>query len=90
MANNNYLVQVLDTVLTIPGMNQVVKVDLRLSRKNILLLSKVIERGLKAGDGKGILDMISPEVLQELRELPEQLLNKADLADMNEKLKTFQ
>lgn len=91
MANNSYLVQVFETVLAIPGMNQVVKVDLRLSRKNILVLSKVIERGLNQKEGKeSILSMIPAEILEELQQVPIDLLKKADLTEMNEKLKSFQ
>ncbi len=37
---------VYDTLLCIPGMNDQVKVDLKLSRKNVLLLSQAVERGL--------------------------------------------
>ena len=91
MANTNYLGKIFDTILAIPGMNQVVKIDLRLSRKNILLLSKVIERGLKVKDGKeSVLDIVPQEILQELEQVPTELLKKAELTDMNEKLKNFQ
>jgi hypothetical protein len=91
MANTNYLGKIFDTILAIPGMNQVIKVDLRLSRKNILLLSKVIERGLNVKDGKeSVLDIVPQGILQELQEVPTELLKKAELTDMNEKLKNFQ
>ena len=46
MLAKNEVAKVYDTVLSIPGMNQNVKVNLQISRKNLLLLSKVIERGL--------------------------------------------
>jgi hypothetical protein len=53
------LAKVYDTVLSIPGMNEALKIELRIPRKNVLLLSKVIERGL-AQDGEeggaGVLD----------------------------------
>ena len=35
-----------DTILSIPGMNDTVKIDLKISRRNVLLLNRVIERGL--------------------------------------------
>lgn len=90
MENKGYLVQVFETILAIPGMNQVVKTDLRLTRKNILVLSKVIELGLSQEETKdSILSMIPADVLQELREVPGELLKKADLTEMNEKLKCF-
>lgn len=41
----NDVAKVFDTILSIPGMNDVVKIDLKISRKNVLLLNHVIERG---------------------------------------------
>ena len=46
MLSKNDLAKLYDTVLSIPGMNQTVKVDLKIPRKNVLLLSKIIQRGL--------------------------------------------
>lgn len=93
MLPKNEITKVYDTVLSIPGMNQPVKVNIQTSRKNLLLLSKVIERGLngKEIDDKSIsiLETISKETLQELSEIGIYILNKAGLAEMNEKLKSF-
>ena len=93
MIAKNDIAKIYDTVLSIPGMNENVKLNLQTSRKNLLLLSKVIERGLntKEQDEKSIsvLDIVSPETLKELSNLSAELLNKAGLAEMNEKLKAF-
>ena len=93
MLAKNDVARIYDTVLSIPGMNENVKVNLLTSRKNLLLLNKVIERGLngKETDDKSvsILDIIPKESLQELAAISVELLNKAGLADMNEKLKSF-
>ncbi len=93
MLAKNDVVRIYETVLSIPGMNEEVKVPLKISRKNLLLLSKVIERGLngREADDKsvGVLDIVSRETLQELSEIAGQLLNKAGLTEMNEKLKSF-
>lgn len=48
MLTTNDVAQVFDTILSIPGMNELVKIDLKISRKNVLLLNHVIERGLLA------------------------------------------
>ena len=40
--------RIYETVLSIPGMNDQVKIALNIPRKNVLLLSKIIERGLSA------------------------------------------
>ncbi|WP_374175291.1 hypothetical protein [Flavobacterium tructae] len=88
----NDVVQVLDTVLSIPGMNEGVKIDLKLSRKNVLLLNHVIERGLSAKDNTKssiLLASISEENLQELKLFGDECLQKAGLIELSEKLKTL-
>jgi hypothetical protein len=46
MLTTNDLTKVYDTILSIRGMNETVKIDLKISRKNVLLLNNVIRRGL--------------------------------------------
>jgi hypothetical protein len=92
MLTINDIAQVYDTILSIPGMNETVKIDLKLSRKNVLLLNRVIERGLAPkGDDKSshLLEMVSGESLQELTLLAEDCLKKAGLTELSEKLKSF-
>ena len=48
MATTIDIALVYDTLLASPEMNETVKIDLRVSRKTVLLLSGVIERGLLA------------------------------------------
>jgi hypothetical protein len=72
MLNKTDLAKVYDTVLSIPGMNEAIKIELRIPRKNVLLLSKVIERELsKEGEDNraGVLDIVSLETLSELSSL---------------------
>jgi len=57
-----------------------------------LLLRKVIERGLTVKDNgeiNNILDVAPAETVQELNVISDELLKKAGLIEMNEKLKTF-
>ena len=57
-----------------------------------MLLSKVIERGLTvkdSGEINNILDIAPAETVQELNVFSDELLKKAGLIEMNEKLKTF-
>lgn len=93
MLAKNDVAKVYETILSIPGMNDDVKLNLKTSRKNLLLLTKVIERGLngKESDDKSvsILEIVPKETLQEIGEIAMQLLNKAGLSEMNEKLKSF-
>ncbi len=66
MLTTNDVAKVYDTILSIPGMNETVKIDLKISRKNVLLLNRVIERGLslKPDDkSSGILDIVTEDTL---------------------------
>lgn len=92
MPTTNTIAKVFDTVLSIPGMNDNVKIQLSIPRKNVLLLSKVIERGLTVKDNaeeNNVLDIAPKETLQELNAISDELLRKAGLIEMNEKLKSF-
>lgn len=92
MSTTNTIAKVFDTVLSIPGMNDNVKIQLTIPRKNVLLLSKVIERGLTVKDDaetNNILDIAPKETAQELNAISDELLKKAGLIEMNEKLKSF-
>lgn len=88
----NDVAQVLDTVLSIPGMNEQVKIDLKISRKNVLLLNHVIERGLSTKDNDKpsiLMTSVPEENLQELKLFGEECLQKAGLIELSEKLKTL-
>jgi hypothetical protein len=92
MQTTNTIAKVFETILSIPGMNENVKIQLTIPRKNVLVLSKVIELGLLRKDNNEesiILDMTPKETLDELIEIPNDLLKKAGLIEMNEKLKSF-
>lgn len=92
MLTTNDIAQVYDTILSIPGMNEPVKIDFKISRKNVLLLNRVIERGLtlKLGDkSSNLLDIVPQDALQELTSLADDCLKKAGLTELSEKLKSF-
>jgi hypothetical protein len=84
--------KVYDTVLSIPGMNEAVKIDVKVSRKTVLLLNNVIERGLTVKDGdqaQGLLELIPKESIDELKNFSEECLNKAGLKELSEKMKSL-
>lgn len=92
MLSKTDLTRVYETLLSIPGMNESVKIDLKLPRKQLLLLSKVIERGLTENGAEtepSILSLTSPETKSELQKVVEDLLSKGGLTEMNERLKSF-
>lgn len=83
---------VYDTMFSIPGMNEAVKIDLKLNRKTILLLDSVIGIGLSGKDGDSstsLTEMIPQEMQDELRAFAEECLNKAGLMELSIKLKNF-
>ena len=87
------LARLYETLLTVPGMANLVKIDLKITLRDALLLSKIIERGLLGKDlddsSLQILDMLSPEMTNKLSEIPKVILEKAGLIEMNEKLRNF-
>lgn len=92
MLTTNDIAQVYETILSIPGMNDTVKIDLKISRKNVLLLNRVIERGLNfKQDDKpsNLLNIVPQDTLQELTFLAEDCLKKAGLIELSDKLKSF-
>ncbi|MFD2602638.1 hypothetical protein [Flavobacterium suzhouense] len=91
MLTTNEVGQVFDTILSSPGMNDAVRIDMRISRKNVLLLTHVIEQGLtEKGEGKGGLFASAPEESrQELRDISQDFLDKAGLTELSEKLKSL-
>jgi hypothetical protein len=93
MIAKSEIVKIYETIMTIPGMADEVKMNLKISRKNLLLLSKVIERGLSAKEtdekSLSVLEIVSKETLEELSEIPAELLQRAGLTEMNERLKSL-
>lgn len=87
--NASDLKNVYGALLSSPGMNEAVKIDLKISRRVVLLLSQVIEKGLsaKGEDGAfGMKDVASKEELEELQKLSTDCLEKAGMTELNGKL----
>lgn len=92
MLTTNDVAKVFDTILSTPGMNEMVKIDLKISRKNVLLLNHVIERGLSVKEkdtSVSLLGSVTEESLQELKVLADECLQKAGLTALSEKLNTL-
>lgn len=90
MITKNDVAKVFDTVLSIPGMNEPVKIDLKISRKNVLLLCHFIEHGLLLEkDETSLMGSISEEGLNDLKNISEECLQKAGLVELNQKLFTL-
>ncbi|WP_406843485.1 hypothetical protein [Flavobacterium soyae] len=90
MITKNEVTKVYDTVLSTPGMSELVKIDLKISRKNVLLLSHVISKGLDPKtEDSGLLAGISEQGISDLKNLSEECLQKAGLVELNQKLITL-
>ncbi|CAM3383247.1 hypothetical protein [Flavobacterium chungbukense] len=88
MLTENDAVRVFDTIMSSPGMNEMVRMDLKISRKNVLLLHHVIERGITENEGSLslLLQSIPKENTADLRQLSEECLQRAGLTELNGKL----
>lgn len=89
---NNENRKLYETVLSSPGMNEKVKINLSVSRQVILLLSRLIESGLLSQDKKlddPIALSMPAESESELSEIHKELLSKSGLTDFYERLKNF-
>ena len=81
--------KVYETVLSIPGMNEGVKIDVKINRKAVLLLHSVITTGLNAKDDETaeLLKLLPAETVDDLKTLNEEFLKKAGLTELSEKLR---
>ena len=92
MLTTNDVAKVYDTILSIPGMNETVKIDMRMSRKNVLLLNSVIKRGLISKDddkSSNLLESLPQETLKELDAIADDYLTKAGLTELSAKLRAL-
>jgi hypothetical protein len=89
MLTQEDVAKVYDTILSIPGMNEKVKIDLKITREYALLLNRIIQRGLIHNDRESsdLLDRMPEEAFPELTSLAEECLKKAGLIEFSEKLK---
>lgn len=87
----NVMAQVYETLLCSPGMNEAVKLDVKINRKTVLLLNSIIERSLvKDGEQtQGLLELIPQESIEELQQFSEECLKKAGLTELSEKIKNL-
>jgi hypothetical protein len=73
MITGKELLKVYETILKSPGMNEPVKFAVKISRRDVLLLCQLIERGLVAEDAKAF---IPSDAVEQLRALSDEFLSK--------------
>ncbi|MBS0027107.1 hypothetical protein [Chitinophaga hostae] len=76
---------IFETLLASPGMGDTVKVSLVQPRKLILLLAKVIDAGLKSRED-ALLAGMEAATVDSIKGLADELLKKAGLTELNEKI----
>ena len=81
MFSNKDVTKVYETMLKSSWMKEEVKVVLKLSRRDILLLNQIIEKGLASEDTK---QFIPEEAAGSIREIAAGMLAKAELTDIKD------
>jgi len=82
--------KIFETVLSSPGMNQKCKINLVMSRQNVLLLGRLIEAGLLTKESSfedEILQVLPKESTDEFKQIHEEILRKSELTEFYERLK---
>lgn len=81
---------IFETILSSPGMNEKCKINLLLSRQNIILLSRLIETGLLSGKNvfeDDLINVLSKESLEDMKTVHEEILKRGNLIEFYQKLK---
>ena len=91
MLSKNETALIYETLLTSPGMSDEVKISIRITRKNVLLLSKIIEVGLSVkSENDGLLHIANGNSVEEVKTFSTELLSKAGLTETYQRLSTLQ
>lgn len=88
MNNNNSLEMLYETLLSTPGMTEKVKLDLKISRAQVLLLVHLVKQGLKKDNPavKELMAAMSDEMIAEMTGLADDFLSRSGLTELNKKL----
>ena len=82
--------KIYQTVLSSPGMNEKCKVNLIMSRQNILLLSRLIESGLLAEKNlfeDELIASLPEDSVEDFKSIHGEILRKAGLTEFYDRLK---
>lgn len=92
MLSKNDATVVYETLLSSPGMSDEVKMSIRIPRKNVLILSRIIELGLSAqnNDADSLFSTIKGNAIEEIRAVAADILAKAGLTETYNKLNVLQ
>ncbi|GLU57444.1 hypothetical protein Dfri01_69050 [Dyadobacter frigoris] len=86
------IAKVYDTLLCSPGMDEIVKIDLKISRKAVLILCHAIEKGSDETGNAGLPSLpenISKQFSELLSGISKDCLEKSGLELLSQKLKAL-
>ncbi len=91
MKTKNEIASMLGILVCVPGMEDTVKLNLSLKRKQVMLLSNVIREGIKTDQGlvSDLLAVLAPESRNELLRISEELDERAGLSELQLKVTKF-
>ena len=80
-----------EILLCTPGMNENVKIDVKISRKTALLLNAVIESGIdkEQAFAQELLKLVPRDEIAPLQQLANDCLEKAGLREVSEKMRVL-
>jgi len=90
--NEKDVVKVYEALLCSPGMDVLVKLDNKICRKTILLLSQVVSRGLSKNgpnDQFGLIEVMDEQSQKALKELVQTTLENGGLTDLDKMLRSL-
>lgn len=82
--------KIFQAILSSPGMGDKCKINLTISRQNILLLSRIIEAGILSDNNPfadEIIDALPKDFQSEFKVIHEEILKKGALTEFYERLK---
>ena len=83
---------VYETLLTSPGMGEMIRLDIKVARKTVLVLAKIIEVGaIKRDESESsFLRAFDAGSMSELSQISNNLLDKAGLSDLYTRLNALE
>lgn len=91
MKTKKEITGMLSILVSVPGMEDNVKLNLSLKRKQVMLLSNVIREGMKTDQGMvgDLLAVLAPDSSNELLRLSEEMDERAGLSELQQKVIEF-
>lgn len=93
MSSKNVVADFYEMLFTLPAMNKEVKINLRISQKNVLILSKLIEVGLGnriGSEAEGLFAVVNDASVEEIKKICAELLSSAELTETYNKINALQ